>query len=159
MLSILDKRIIRRLQEELPLEERPFKTMAEELGTTEDELLQRIRGLQEEKIMRRFGAVLHHRKAGFSHNAMVVWSVSAERIEEAGAYMASFPQVSHCYRRTASSLWEYTLYTMIHGRTREDCESVISDISRKTGITAYEILYSIKELKKESMKYFTGQED
>lgn len=105
--------------------------------------------------MRRFGAILHHRKAGFSSNVMVVWVVPDDKCEEAGKVMASFPQVSHCYKRTPLVQWPYNMYTMIHGQTKEECETVVSDISRITGIYEFELLYSTKELKKTSMKYFT----
>lgn len=154
MLNELDRNIVRRLQEEIPLQKEPFKTIAEELGITEKDLLERIHDLQEQKILRRIGAILHHRKAGFSHNAMVVWLVPDERSEEVGVLMASTPQVSHCYKRVTFDNWPYNLYTMIHGQSKEECELIVSSIAKKTGVYKYEILYSTKELKKTSMKYF-----
>lgn len=154
MLNDLDRKIIRLLQEDIQLQKEPFKAIAKELDINEDVLLERIHSLKEQKILRRIGATLHHRKAGFSHNAMVVWSVPEEGCEEIGKLMASIPQISHCYKRLTFRDWPYNLYTMIHGQSREECELVVCNIAKITGVNEYEILYSTKELKKTSMKYF-----
>lgn len=154
MLSRLDKDIIRRLQEELPVERQPYKTISEELGITEEVLLNRIHYLQDSKIIRRLGAILYHRKAGFTFNAMVVWAVPHERCDEVGGLMASSDRVSHCYKRAACANWPYNMYTMVHGHSSGECEEIASGISKETGIDEYEILYSTMELKKTSMKYF-----
>lgn len=155
MLEQIDKNIVKRLQEDIPLEKEPYKTIAEELGIAEDDLFKRINILRDKGVLRRIGAILYHRKAGFSHNAMVVWTVPDNRSEEIGAFMASLPSISHCYKRVTIDNWQYNMYTMIHGQTREECEAVVSAISKQPGINGYKILYSIKELKKTSMKYFT----
>lgn len=155
MLEQIDKNIVKRLQEDIPLEKETYKTIAEELGIAEDDLFKRINILRDKGVLRRIGAILYHRKAGFSHNAMVVWTVPDNRSEEIGAFMASLPSISHCYKRVTIDNWQYNMYTMIHGQTREECEAVVSAISKQTGINEFKILYSIKELKKTSMKYFT----
>jgi DNA-binding Lrp family transcriptional regulator len=110
--------------------------------------------------MRRFSAVLHHRKAGFSANAMGVWAArgSDADILAAGEAMARFKSVSHCYRRPTYPDWPFNLFTMIHGRTAEDCEAVLAEISRETGITEFSVLYSTKEFKKTRVEYFTDAE-
>ncbi|KNY28057.1 AsnC family transcriptional regulator [Pseudobacteroides cellulosolvens] len=154
MLNDLDRKIIRILQEDILLQKEPFKAIAKDLDINEDALLERIHSLKEQKILRRIGAILHHRKAGFSHNAMVVWVVPEERSEEIGKLMASFSQISHCYKRVTFRDWPYNLYTMIHGQSKEECEEVVCNIAKITGVNEYEILYSTKELKKTSMKYF-----
>ncbi|MDF2522701.1 MAG: transcriptional regulator [Clostridiales bacterium] len=154
MLSSLDKMIVRRLQEELPLAPQPYKVMAEELGITEDELLEKIRDFQNKGVLRRFGAILHHRKAGYTANAMVVWVVPEERAEEVGKLMSSFTQVSHCYQRVTFHDWPFNMFTMVHGPTTDECEEVIAQISKAIQIYKYEILYSTMEVKKVSMKYF-----
>lgn len=155
MFDKLDKNIIRRLQEDISLEKEPYKTIAEELGITEDDLFKRINNLHDKGALRRIGAILYHRKAGFSHNAMVVWAVPDNRSAEIGAFMASLSSISHCYKRVTLDNWQYNMYTMIHGHTKKECEAVVSAISKQTSINEYKILYSIKELKKTSMKYFT----
>jgi DNA-binding Lrp family transcriptional regulator len=146
---------IKELQEDLPLESRPFRAMADRLGISEEELLQRAQDFIRTGQMRRFAAVLHHRQAGFAANAMAVWVVPPERIDEAGASMATFRAVSHCYQRPTYDDWPYSLFTMIHGRTREECERIAEEISRETGLTDYALLFSTKEYKKARVRYFT----
>lgn len=117
----------------------------------------KIKELQKEGILRRFGAVLHHRKAGYHANAMVVWIVPDEKTEEAGKIMSSFTQVSHCYQRSTSSGWPYNMFTMVHAKTKQECEEVVSKIADAIRIYEYEFLYSTIEIKKSSMKYFSGE--
>lgn len=149
-----EKQIIRKLQDEFPLVPEPYKKIAEDIGISENELLDYIKELKGNKKLRRIGAVLNHRIAGFLANAMVVWSVPAERIKEVSDIMISFSQVSHCYEREVLKDWNYNIYTMIHSESYEQCEEIISQISHITNINNYEILYSTKELKKSSMVYY-----
>ena len=122
---------------------------------TEQEFLAKVSELREERIMRRFGAILRHRNLGIQANAMGVWRVPDDKAEEVGVKMAAFPQVSHCYQRAARPGWPYNLFAMIHGQHTEDCEQVAKLISQETGIRDYCLLYSTRELKKTSMRYFT----
>lgn len=150
----LTKSIIRELQEGIPLIAEPYKEIADRLNISKDELLSKIEYFVNEGIIRKIGSVLNHRKANFASNAMVVWNVPLELIDKIGAFMASIPEVSHCYQRETSIIWAYNVFTMIHGKTNKDCEEVIYKIVLGTGIDDYEVLYSTLELKKTSMKYF-----
>jgi len=150
----LEKAIVRRFQEELPLVPQPYKFIADELGISEQELINKIKELKERKILRRIGAILHHRTIGFKANAMVVWSVPIDRIREVTDIMISFPQVSHCYERKPLPNWSYNIYTMIHSESFHKCEDIILNISKASAVDKYDVLYSTKELKKNSMKYF-----
>lgn len=154
MLSPLDKKILKRLQEDIPLTASPYKDMAEELDIDEDELIDKIKKYNETGILKRVSAILYHRQAGFNANAMVVWKVNNEDIHSIGEYMASIPEVSHCYERIPYPFWDYNLYTMIHEKDMERCDKIIQDISDAIGVTEYKVLYSTHELKKTSMKYF-----
>lgn len=154
---LLERMIVRKLQEELPLVPEPYKVIAEELGIPEKELLSYIKELKENKILRRIGAILYHRTVGFKANAMVVWEVPTQRIKEVTDIMISFPQVSHCYERKVLINWQYNIYTMIHSVNFDECDDIINQIVQMTNINKYEVLYSTKELKKSSMKYFTEE--
>ncbi|OPX86820.1 MAG: hypothetical protein A4E53_02852 [Pelotomaculum sp. PtaB.Bin104] len=154
MLSDQDKQIVRAVQQGLPLTSRPFQAMAEQLGLSEEELLDRILAMYKDGRIRRFGAVVRHRELGFVANAMVVWDVPAEQVMTKGKIMASFPEVSHCYQRPRQPGWSYNLFTMIHGQSREYCAEVADRIARATGLTEYRLLFSTAELKKSSMRYF-----
>ena len=149
-----DIQVIRELQEDLPLGPRPFASMAERLGITQQELFSLADAFEKRGIMRRYSAVLHHRRAGFKANSMAVWKVPPERSVEVGNIMAASPWVSHCYERPTFPDWEYTHFTMIHAPSKKRCEEVASDISHATGITDYMLLYSTREYKKTRVRYF-----
>lgn len=154
-----DKAAIRELQEDLPLTPRPFDGMAERLGLTPSELFGLAGQFQERKIMRRYSAVLHHRRSGFRANAMIVWNVPAERGEEVGMIMAQHSAVTHCYERPTFPDWPYTHFTMVHATTPEECETVCGEISQATGITEKLLLYSTREYKKTRVRYFVEGEE
>jgi DNA-binding Lrp family transcriptional regulator len=107
--------------------------------------------------MRRFAAVLHHRNAGFVQNGMGVWKVDEERCAEMGRIMAGYRGVSHCYQRPVYADWPYRLFSMTHGRDKAECEAVLAEISRETGLDEYAVLYSTHEYKKTRLKYFTAE--
>ena len=154
MIDDVDKKVIRLIQGDLPLDPRPFAVLAEKAGISEEEFVQRVASLKKRGIIRRFGATLRHQEAGFSSNAMVAWIVPEERVEEVGKAMARFRAVTHCYQRKTTKGWPYNLYTMIHGDDREECYEIAKKISRKAGIHDYILLFSEKEFKKTSMQYF-----
>jgi DNA-binding Lrp family transcriptional regulator len=154
MIDETDRRIIQLIQGDIPLDVRPFAVLAEKLGMEEEELIDRVKSLQKRGIIRRFGATLRHQEAGFSANAMVAWMVREERIEEVGRSMAAFREVTHCYQRQSCKDWKYNLYTMIHGDSEEQCHRIAEKMSAETGMTDYVLLFSEKEFKKTSMRYF-----
>lgn len=154
-----DIAVIRQLQKDLPVISRPFDEWAQELGVSTEDLLEAGRKMIERKQMRRFSAVLNHRKAGFRFNGMGVWAVPEDQTDEIGYKMAAFKAVSHCYLRPTYSDWPYTIFTMVHGRTYEECEQILQAIEDETGITNRTTLYSTKEYKKTRVSYFTPEMD
>ncbi len=153
-----DSKIIAAIQGDIPLTEEPFKEIAEKLGIPEDRLMGKVRSYQEKGYIRRFGAALRHRESGFKANGMGVWKAPPERAREVGEIMASFDQVSHCYQRPTFPGWDYNLFTMIHGRTEEECHTAARAISEATGIKEYRVLFSSRELKKSTMLYFQEED-
>lgn len=154
MLTEKEKQIIRELQRGIPLVNRPFKLLAQNLNTTEEELLDKIKNLLERGYIRRIGATVRHHNLGFQANAMVVWNVPDELVAEKGRKMAGFSEVSHCYQRPRRPDWPYNLFTVVHGRTREECIQAVKKMSSATGMKNYRLLFSTMELKKSSMRYF-----
>ncbi len=150
-----ERAILKEVQGDLPLTDRPYATMADRLGLTEQEVIDTIRALMDRGIIRRMGAILRHRKAGVRANAMGVWSVPEAEVRRIGQEMAKDPDVTHCYQRDPVAHWPYNLYTMIHGETEEDCEIIARRLAEKTGIRTYRLLFSTREFKKESLKIFT----
>jgi siroheme decarboxylase len=156
-LSAGDIAWIRVLQEDMPLVSRPYARMAESISRSERELFDWAAGAMERGQMRRIAAVLHHRKAGFRANGMAVWRVPAERVDEVGNRMARFTSVSHCYQRPIYADWPYSVFSMIHARTVDDCELVANAIARETGIDERAMLYSSTEFRKIRLRYFTSE--
>lgn len=153
-LSPRDIAFIRALQEDLPTLHRPFDPWAEELGTTVDGMFAWCAQMAETGRLRRFAAVLRHQNAGFVSNAMGVWRVPSERVGEVGSIMANFAAVSHCYERPTYADFPYNLYTMVHGRTREEVLRTLEAIAAATGVEDRQYLWSSKEFKKERVRYF-----
>lgn len=157
-ISEADKAAIRELQEDLLLVPRPFDAMAQRLGMSTDELFALAREFETRRIMRRFSAVLHHRRSGFRANAMIVWKVPAERSEEVGMLMGQHPAVTHCYERPTFPDWPYTHFTMVHATSQEECEQIAGEIGQTTGIAERLLLYSTREYKKTRVRYFVEHE-
>jgi DNA-binding Lrp family transcriptional regulator len=151
----LDKAVIRATQGDLPVVPEPYAAAARELGMTEDSLVEHMLGMQERGILRRVAAILFHRRAGFSANGMGVWRVPDDRISDLGARMASFRGISHCYQRPTYKDWPYSVFTMAHGRSKEECDAILDAIAADTGIEDRATLYSSTEFKKVRLLYFT----
>ena len=158
MLTELDKKIIASIQEDLAVAERPYLSIAQNLGISEEQLLDKLKDLCKREVIRRFGATLRHQRTGFTANAMVAWKVDEDRIEAVGQKMAAFQQVSHCYRRNPSREWPYNLYTMVHASDERSCQQTARKMSEATSVKDYALLFSREELKKTSMVYFPSDE-
>jgi len=153
MSSSSDRSIIGLIQGDIPLESHPFAGLARKLNVSEQEIVARLRNLQKNGIIRRWGAVLRHQKAGYFANAMVAWKVAPDRADETGNIMAQFAEVSHCYLREVPEIFGYNLFAMIHARSDEKLLELIVAISEKTGLDDYQVIRSLREFKKASMKY------
>lgn len=149
-----EKAICAAVQYDIPLEARPFEILAKGIDIPEEEFIKKIQEFLDKGYIRRFGAALSHRKAGITANGMGVWIVPEKDRESVGKIMASFKEVSHCYERPSFEGWPYNLFTMIHGKTKEECYATAKKISEATGIKDYKLLFSSQEFKKESMVYF-----
>lgn len=153
-LTSRDKDFIRELQKDLQVIPRPFDDSANNLGIAIDELFEKAREYESIGVMRRFAAILRHRDVGFTANGMIVWKVPDNKIDEVGYKLASFPQVSHCYRRPVYPDWPFNLFSMIHARTIDGAKNIATELSQFVGMDEYRILFSSKEFKKERVKYF-----
>jgi DNA-binding Lrp family transcriptional regulator len=154
-LSEEDVATIRASQGPMPVVPEPYAQAADRLGTTQEEVLRRLESLRERDGLRRVAAILYHRRAGFSANGMGVWKVPEDDVLETGKRMAAFRGVSHCYQRPTYPDWPYSVFTMAHGRSKEECDAILDSIAAATGITERATLYSSTEFKKVRMLYFT----
>ena len=154
-LSDMDYAVIRALQGDMPVVSEPYAPAAAEIGVSVPQLLEHLESMKERKALRRVAAILFHRRAGFSANGMGVWNIPEERIMELAPQMASFRGISHCYQRPTYEDWPYSVFTMAHGRSKEECDAILTSIADFSAIHDRRTLYSSTEFKKTRLIYFT----
>jgi DNA-binding Lrp family transcriptional regulator len=150
-----DIAVIRALQGDMPVVSEPYAAAAAAVGMPQQAFLDHLSRMQERGILRRVAAILYHRRAGFSANGMGVWQVPDEQIADIGRRMAAVRGISHCYQRPTYADWPYSVFTMAHGRSKEECDAVLDAIAEQTGISERATLYSSTEFKKIRLLYFT----
>lgn len=153
-LDKIDTAILKELQENIPLINKPYQFIAQKIGITQKELFEKIAWYKKTGIIRKVRAVLDHYKIGMGENVMIVFKAEPFDILKLAKIISQYPQVTHCYERTISADWQYNLFAMMHGRTKQECEEVISLILQKTNLTTYKKLYTKRELKKSTPRYF-----
>ncbi len=149
-----DKSILAALQGDLGGTLEPYAIIADRIGASEQQVIERINSLTESGVIRRIGAMIRHIEAGINFNGMVVWKVEPDRINEIGTIFANIPEVTHCYERPPFDSMGGTLFTMIHSSSEEECLKTVAKMAEEVGVSEYEILFSERELKKVSMTYF-----
>jgi len=154
ILDLLNQKLVKELQGNIPMEENPYEALGRIMGIPESEVIQRLKDLKETGRLKRIGAILKHQKSGYKENAMAVFQVTENRLVEIGNLLARSPLVSHCYERTVYENWPYNLYAMFHSKESREIEDYIRDFVEKMDIDVYDILFSLEELKKTSMVFF-----
>jgi DNA-binding Lrp family transcriptional regulator len=152
-----DIEVIKALQGDMPVIPEPYAPAAAQLGQDQRAFLDHLAGMQERGLLRRVAAILYHRRAGFSANGMGVWKVPEEHVHDIGRQMAAVRGISHCYQRPTYADWPYSVFTMAHGRSKEECDAVLDAIAEMTGIEERATLYSSTEYKKIRLLYFTDE--
>ena len=144
-----DRAILAALENGLPPVTEPFRKIGNRLGLTGEEVLARLRKMQETGIIRRFRARISQRKLGITANALVAWDCNGKPAGETASLLASFPGVTHCYeRRPVPGRWDYSLYTVHHGYSREEVEEEVRRLAVQAGLARYLILFSTEEFKR-----------
>ncbi len=154
-LTPLHHEVITRAQHDIKFVSEPFKELVDELDIDYDTFFTILQELQDAGVMRRFASILNHRRAGFNANAMVVWDVDEQNGEAIGEKAAAFSAVSHCYLRPKYENWPYNLFTMVHGKTTEETNAMIEEMSQEIESQSHMPLYSSREFKKVRIEYFT----
>jgi len=155
-LDALDKRLIAAIQGGFALVDKPFDSIAKQLGMTEQVVLDRLMQLKNDGIIKRLGVVVRHRELGFKANAMVVWDIPENRLDEIACHIASFDCVTLCYQRPRRLPdWSYNLFSMIHGKDRETVLQRLTDIVDALNIhnINYEPLFSTRRFKQRGARY------
>ncbi len=153
------REVIALSQVDIPLVEEPFKETINRLDMDYDEFFNILNTLKDAGVMRRFAGILNHKRAGFNANAMVVWDIDDNLVEEMGKIASSFKAVSHCYLRPRYPKWPYNLFTMVHGKSDEETNAIIAEMADELEHFARRPLYSTREFKKRRIKYFSNDFD
>jgi DNA-binding Lrp family transcriptional regulator len=155
LIDALDRRLIQATQAGLPLVERPYHTLAEELGVGAGEVITRMNRMIEAGIIRRIGAVPNHYALGYRANGMSVWNVPDEDVSAIGRRVGDLDFVSHAYHRPRHlPMWPYNLFAMVHGRSRAEVEDKVAVIAELIGPAnhGHTVLYSTRILKKTGLR-------
>ena len=158
-ISDVDRRVLAILQGGFPRSQTPYKDMAERAGISVEEFLAVLKAWKQSGKLRRIGSIVDHFKVGFSDGAMVLWRVDPERIEQVGAILAGFSQVSHAYERDTAQNWPYNLYTMVHGGNPMETQQTVERMSQACGVSDYRVVKTVKELKKVPPTYLLDADD
>ena len=152
MIDQSDLDLLKIAQDGVQLTMRPYQVLGDMMGISEQEVIERLHALQEAGIIRRFAATIGHRALGIVANAMIAWRAAPEDVERVGVLFASVDDVTHCYERATAADWPYNLYTMVHSKSREDCLKIADQLSQRSGIREYRVLFSDYEYKKTSAR-------
>lgn len=154
---VKDEQLIAAIQAGLPLTERPYAVIGKQLDLSEQEVINKITDLQTAGIIRRMGVVVRHHELGYRANAMLVWDVPDEQVDELGKQLSAEDDVTLCYQRPRiKPRWPYNLFSMIHGKNRDDVMTCIEQLVQKLSLdnTPYEILFSRQRFKQCGAQYF-----
>lgn len=144
-----DRDILAALEKGLPFVPDPFEAIGGPLGMSGGEVLDRVRKLQDTGIIRRFRARINQRQLGITANALVAWDCDGRVPGETGTLLASFPCVTHCYERSpVPGRWDYSLYTVHHGYSRQEVEEEVRRLAERAGLSRYLVLFSTGEFKR-----------
>ena len=151
----IDREIIAASQVGLPLTTEPYQTLASQIGINADDLMQRLKRMQDTGVIRRIGAIPNHYKLGYTHNGMTVWDIDDDYIDQLGEQIGTLDFVSHCYHRPRHLPdWRYNLFAMIHAKTADTATQQIAQIAALLGAhcRASDVLYSTRILKKTGLR-------
>jgi len=153
-----EKEVVRELQDNLPPDTDPIRKIAANTGLNPMEIVRLLIKWKEAGVLRRIGLVAYHQKIGFHANAMCVWKVPEDRIEQAGRYLAEIGRITHCYERLSTESFPYNLYAMVHAGDETAIRRIFHEISADAGLADGRILISVREYKKTSPRFFCEEE-
>ena len=156
VLSELDKRLVAEIQGGLPLSSHPYAEIGERIGLTESEVIARVGRMQDEGVIKRLGIVVRHHELGYTANAMVVWDVPDDRLDEIGGKLSNQDCVTLCYQRPRRlPEWPYNLFCMIHGQQRDKVLDYIERLVADLGLDDIprKILFSGRRFKQRGARY------
>ena len=138
----VDKKILNILQTRFPLVPEPYDAVGEELGLTGDEVVERVRRLKAEGVIRRIGAVFDSRRLGYA-STLCAARVPEEKIRAFVEIVNGYPGVTHNYRRGH----EYNVWFTFIAQDKETLERALAEIRSRTGVEDVISMEAVKTFK------------
>ena len=154
-LTPLEANLLLEIQDGFPLSATPYADVAAAIDADIDDVVDAVDRLLADGCIKRVGCVVNHIVTGFRNNCMVVWDVPESNLDERGEAVGSLPYVTLCYHRPRrpDQDWEYSLFTMIHGREAEAVDAKIDELAAEHLPYDHERLYSTETLKQTGAQY------
>lgn len=155
MTDALDRQLIAAVQNGLPIISRPYLAIAQQLAISEQEVINRLTKLKQCGLIKRFGVIVHHRKLGYQANAMVVWNIPDDTVDEIGYKLSQEKFINLCYQRPRRENWSYNLYCMIHGKSRDTVLAQLQQLIEIHALSRFEhqVLFSRRCFKQRGAIY------
>ncbi|MBU6392350.1 MAG: AsnC family transcriptional regulator [Planctomycetota bacterium] len=135
ILSDTDRKILHRLQSNLPLVSRPFLELSKELGIDEETIIERIRFMIDKKFVRRLAPIINTQAMGREATLAAI-KVPEDRIDEVGAIINEYSGVSHNYLRKGKNKHiPYNMWFTMSAKDDEELKSRLKEIEERTGLT------------------------
>lgn len=155
VLSAQDMKLIAAIQGGLPLVAEPYEEIGRSVGMTEAEVITRLQELLAAGFIRRLGVVVRHHELGYQANAMTVWDIPDDQVDEIARRMTATGLVTLCYRRPRRPGWPYNLFCMIHGKSRDEALNKIDTLWYMCDLKGIpnEVLFSTRRFKQRGARY------
>ncbi len=129
LLDDIDKKILNTIQFDFPLETKPFQTLGEKLGISEDEVIERLERLQSERAVRKIGPIINRKGIGGT-STLVAVTVPEDKVDEVAGYINEYQEVSHNYHRPE----KFNIWFTISAPDRERIDSILEELQERTGL-------------------------
>ncbi len=156
MVDERDVELLAAIEDGLPVCAYPYAEIGKLASMSEDEVISRLERMQDTGIIRRFGLVLQHHSLGYKANAMVVWNIPDDLVDEVALRIISHDFITLCYCRTRHApVWPYNLYCMIHGCERRKVEQQIEMLKHNAGLAEFDsdTLFSVRRFKQRGARF------
>jgi siroheme decarboxylase len=156
----IDHQLIATIQNGLPISDRPYAAVADQLHISEKEVISRISNLLGKGLIKRFGVVVRHHELGYKENAMIVWDIPDNQVHEIANKMKSHSFITLCYRRARQlPEWKYNLYCMIHGKSRDEVMFLLNEMLDNNNWydLEYDVLFSKRRFKQRAANYIKNK--
>jgi DNA-binding Lrp family transcriptional regulator len=150
------RKLLLAMQDGLPMESRPYREIGDRIGMSEDETIRCLGDYLKRGLIKRLGVVVRHHELGFCDNAMVVWNVPDEQVDDVGEWLGKQQGVTLVYRRPRRPPhWPYNLFCMIHGRSRSAVRGRIDALALAPALAhiPHAVLFSRRRFKQRGARY------